>query len=285
MKNMTIPKSPVFYHIPKCAGTWFWAGCIRASIEYLGDGKIRQIDVTSEQDEIRKLRLLATGRGNFFGRNKNIVLPQPELESFLTDQRTTHIFALNIEPSADLHPALNYSISLLSRFGGATPASMLLMRHPFERVQSLFYYLRDVGHWEPTAGLIKSATFEAYIQSGECESNWLVRRLGSLADQDEVNEEALERAKISLRQFDLVGTTECMDQFFDEARTRFNITINPGNVAYFRSKEVENRNLVSSKTRLSPEIREVFNEINKYDIALYLDFIHRGNKLSSTNQT
>lgn len=277
---MIIPqgqKVPVFYHVPKCAGTWFWAACIRASLEHSAPDKIRQIDVNLKSDGIRKLRLLASGEGEFFTQKKNIALDQAELDDFLLEQKTTSILAANIEPTADFHPTLHHVIRLLTRFGGGLPATMLLMRHPLARVQSLFYYLRDVGNWEPTAGLIRAKTFDSYIHSGQCESNWLVRRLSSLTDQDEVSDEAFEKAKSRLGEFDLVGTTEQISEFLEEAQARFNIQVNPGQVEYFGSKEVENRNLVSKKEPLSPEALERFNEINKYDIALY-DFFSKESK-------
>lgn len=113
-------------------------------------------------------------------------------------------------------PLLHESLDLL--FSSEHRGRMFAMvRHPVDRVVSLFYYLQNAD-WEPTYNpAFKEMTIEEYANSTHVEANWMVR---SLINEWEgpITIEMFGQAKEVLRRKCIVG----LISRFDESLQRFN---------------------------------------------------------------
>lgn len=113
-------------------------------------------------------------------------------------------------------PLLHESLDLL--FSSEHRGRMFAMiRHPVDRVVSLFYYLQNAD-WEPTYNpAFKDMTIEEYANSTYVEANWMVR---SLVNEWEgpITIDMFGQAKEILRRKCLVG----LISKFDESLHRFN---------------------------------------------------------------
>ena len=108
-------------------------------------------------------------------------------------------------------PLLRESSELLLDGDNHKGRMFAVIRHPVDRIVSLFYYLQHAT-WEPTYNAqYATMTLEDYAYSPYCESNWMVRSLvnkmeGPLEPAD------IEIAKEIIRKKCIVGLMDRMDE-------------------------------------------------------------------------
>lgn len=262
-----VKTAPLFFHIPKCAGTWFCDAFLFPSLKY--DNGSRPKRVIVKRGSQVTLNLIFEVSAAIFASDSRIIIGEAELEGFLKTQGVTRFLGGVVRAAANFPETSRQLEELASKMGKKTE-NIILLRPPLERAESEYYYLRDVGTWEPTYGILKSRTFKEHVLSGACGSNWIVKKLCGKRESDPINQSDLKEAIQFLSLFSLVGTTEKIDDFLSEAQKRYGIRKNPGNWAHLKdNKKVENRNLVSHKEPIPAEVIRRFEALNQYDILLY----------------
>jgi len=162
-------------------------------------------------------------------------------------------------------------VALLFNGDGHKGRLFSVMRHPIDRVVSIFHYLQQAT-WEPTYNPEYAKwTIDDYVQSEFCESNWMVRALtnkmvGPLASEDVMI------AKEILKRKCLIGLMDRME----ESIVRFHAYFGFGDAGdldcavrnYANGGDLANHH---SHPRLDPngETWKVLERKNGLDIQLY----------------
>lgn len=99
-----------------------------------------------------------------------------------------------------------------------------MLRHPVDRVVSLFYYLQTAD-WEPTYNpIFKDMTIEEYANSTYVEANWMVRSLIN-EWEDPITMDEFGQAKEILRRKCLVGLMSRWSESMDRFNKYFDFTL------------------------------------------------------------
>lgn len=160
----TLKDTPLFWHIPKAGGTsikHMFSECYFGLVEACESG------VTEGHAEDTELQTITMENGWKF-----INVDLSNKEGIFKAQRW------DLVPSKQAHiivtPLLHDATSML--FSHSHKARLfLVIRHPLERVVSLFYYLQNATH-EPTYNpLYQTMTLEEYSNSTFVESNFITR--------------------------------------------------------------------------------------------------------------
>mmetsp|Transcript_16726 Transcript_16726/g.25274 ORF Transcript_16726/g.25274 Transcript_16726/m.25274 type:complete len:178 (+) Transcript_16726:593-1126(+) len=151
--------------------------------------------------------------------------------------------------------------------------AFVMMRHPVDRLISLYYYLKKAT-WEPTySEEWASMTLMEYIQSDHVESNWMVRFLVG-KPEGLVDEHDLEEAKRILLDKFWIGLQPRFAESVQRFGFLFDWKANPNwNACYADVEAGKNRaNSNSAKEHVDIESTEwaMLREVNELDLKLYV---------------
>eukprot|EP00586_Coscinodiscus_wailesii_P008895 CAMPEP_0172522212 /NCGR_PEP_ID=MMETSP1066-20121228/293000_1 /TAXON_ID=671091 /ORGANISM="Coscinodiscus wailesii, Strain CCMP2513" /LENGTH=587 /DNA_ID=CAMNT_0013305195 /DNA_START=52 /DNA_END=1815 /DNA_ORIENTATION=+ len=191
---------PVFWHVPKSAGTFVKS--------YLGScyGKVLA-DAISVQEQVsgKEIKIIES-KGN----NKFVNI---DTSSIAGIQRAYKIgFAENNLADVTITPFI-YEIGVL--FTKDTPGRVFaLFRNPIDRAVSMFNYLQ-YAEWEPTYNSdLKSMSLDDYAKSEYIEDNFVTRSLIHKS-RGELNNSDVSMAMDIIRRKILVGLTEKLNESID----------------------------------------------------------------------
>lgn len=266
---------PVFYHIPKCGGTFFWDHTLAYSMDRqnpdrnkygLGFFKIKNHNnIFKAACYIEKEYL-----NNFLNQTITIDI----FEKHFTNNRFL-LYAFCIISDSKFLDTKKY-IDELADKNSFDPIYVTILRNPIDRLQSIFYYNTEFGEWEKNYQTISQNTFHDYIYSNNLESNWIINHINQNGDiyPDETH---LECAIDILDSFAVVGTLEKINEF-ELSIKKYNIEYRPINSKFYREhmsiEKAMNKNTKSKKRDISQEDIRHLQEKCKYDIALYNYFNH-----------
>ena len=154
---------PVYYHIPKCAGT-YTQNLLYSYFEnhYGKDLQLYSLRLNGFIIANVYLNRVKSSHNNFWF---NV-----EYDDFLKHKHlinTVYAVIINVR---------GFSIHEEIKSHFPTSLSFTLLREPFDRQQSLFNYLSsDVSRREKTHGAYKSKTLQEFLGSYEVEDCWLIR--------------------------------------------------------------------------------------------------------------
>lgn len=221
----SLPSLPMFWHIPKAAGT-----AMEALLVFLYNKTILIHEQASPTEATWK-RVKAGGK--VAGEDSPWVVHEP-----------TEITAAEVAAAAEQSGGAKLAIMTdlpfinLPLLKTVRCRLFAVFRQPVTRVVSLFNYLQTAT-WEPTYGKIPSK-FEAYIESSTFESRWLTTALAlppekwAMADALG-SKRLLAEAKRTLSRFCLVGLFDRLPESLTRFETYFNLphTGSPGLRARF----------------------------------------------------
>ena len=282
--NQKLRKIPVSYHIPRCAGTFInfkvmhpslvqqhekyrWA--LRKQKKRVPHKQFYRIDLNLDNS------LDFPGEITFFIAfdNENLDLPGEESSVRIEDfkkylkQDLIRIRGIVINPvSNGILPHFSL-IEEICNIVSCEPCYFTILRKPFGWHQSMFYYLRDVGVWEPTHGKFKGMSFSDYINSEFLPDSWLIRNLIGLRDDHAIISKEYDETIQLLYKFK-IGFFENLPKFLKELKEEFGFSVHDIET----ENDLTNKNKISRKediSELSENDLKVFNERVKYDIMLY----------------
>lgn len=232
--------------------------------------------VIIKRGEHNILDLLLEGESPFFAPSKPQAIQESDLEDFILKMKVNRLVGAVVRSQSIFPEASSNLKKLAERFGHQTE-NLTILRPPLERAESEYYYLRDMGIWEKTFGMVKAGSFNEHILTGGCGTNWLVKKLTGKVGADNLEEMDLEQARAFLSSFSLIGTTEKVESFLAAAKKRYRIEKNPANLKHLiNNKRIENKNLISKKEAVSVEAIQHYRMLNTLDVALYDDLFLPG---------
>lgn len=242
--NVTIDKKsflniPVFFHIPKNAGTYFIGVMIiflrlfrRERTDWLKNDheSIKDIEVYSGDKYICRF---ICGDPNNSVINSKIFVPKDDVSVHykceLKKLKPIHLKQLMVFSIVFESDGFGYYQKVLNlmNYGKFKFQKCMILRDPFERAQSMFNYLsnkKSSGH-EPTFKSMSKRKFETYIDSDFVEDSWLIRAFLSLGNHLDISQEDYEKVDELLYDFicvDISNTDKLIDLIF---RRTYNYTI------------------------------------------------------------
>ncbi|MBT7241684.1 MAG: hypothetical protein HN878_04295, partial [Candidatus Diapherotrites archaeon] len=202
---------PVFYHIPRCAGTFLKFNVMIPSLRKNHQKENDELKQTNKEIPWCQLirfdlnldsSLVMPGKITFIVRTAMNKLFCPKFENTVTidkfkeylEKDLVMIVGATINP---IRGSFNQSVELIEDFckmSSCKPKYFTLMRDPFEWHNSFFHYLRDVGKWEPTYGFFENTTFKEYLTSEKISDGWLIRNLNEIPNEKPLTEKDYEKA-------------------------------------------------------------------------------------------
>jgi len=273
-------KLPVFFHVPKCAGTYTFNKIFYVIRNYICGPNIRHIIV--KRGEYILYRLLCSSEEELAGKYKCI----NDRWTYSVDYDDLDLNDLNllfIEVCArSLNDYKDYIYKNLP--DNLDPYEFIFLREPYERTLSLYNYLSSHrSDHEPTAKGFDYKSFSDYLKSDNLEESWLIREMLKLSDETIVTEEHFDEiCKIldgmlvsNLSDVDSIILKVCKECF---KLKDFDLTI---------KEKHERRNENSSKQvtpykDLDKDAQKHFDNKTKWDKLLYHKYAN--NKIISPSQ-
>lgn len=280
-------KIPVFYHIPKNAGTYVSDWFMIAFRHYRRTHTDWLVSYCKEKETIKCLRIIKdkftiakfivgdpsylcdTNSDLFIAcSNSEFNIDLKDLTSELLDN--LFLFGIIIEGRG-----FKLKEELLSPLKKYTLHQFLILRDSFSRTQSLYSYITSVNSkHEFTHGLIKAPTFESYVLSQQLEDSWLIRQLAKLDDPFPLNETHLNKTIDIMKSFNVYSIKETTKAIKDAFIECYNIDtdhidLKPWDI--FTRNETNQSKIKFEE--MSPEAQKVFRQRVYLDDKLYKTFI------------
>jgi len=280
-------KIPVFYHVPRCAGTFIaeqvmWPSLVKEHRE--NNKKLKQENKPIKYSKIHRFDLDLNDSLKFPGDVSFSVsldhekLTFPTHESAVTAKNLKeylkkdwiYIRGIVINPvSNGIMPYFSL-IEEICQNASCEPYYFTVLRKPFDWHQSMFYYLRDVGTWEPTHGRFTGMSFSDYINSDLISDSWIIRNLTGLPDNKSITKKEYDEVVQLLSRF-TIGFLDDMPTLLGKLREEFGFLVHDVET----EEDLTNKNKISRKehiSELSGQDIKTFNERTEYDTMLYDHF-------------
>ena len=276
--------TPVFFHIPKCAGTYVIKQQLSLIHAYRKKKQIENKDliITSEPGrniEIMKgnqvlVRIIALDIKNICLSNHKFEISKSDITNFKINFEEINIETFNeveIISVTIKSAGFRYWKNILKKIGINSSKKWTIIRDPFEVARSLYFYLNSSDSFhELTHGLINYNTFEDYLKSYSLSDSWLIRNILNLSDDKDLTDDDYLMTLEELKDFEIFNSNQvdsAIDKIFKECH---NISINDININKSRSN-TSNHTGVKLED-LDDETQNIFLQRTKYDRKLYKNY-------------
>ena len=285
---------PVFFHIPKNAGTFIIATMNKFFVRSFkikpDDLNFQRLSVhTSTGHEIKAFVYFNHGWGEdkdikiFKNLGDQVRARHCDLKTFFryVKNEKLKLLALVVEPAGKILDLRNsfYQCWEILKESGKIPINFCVLRNAYDRASSIYNYLNsEESSHEKTHGVFNHlATFQDYIRSDMLEDSWTIRALTGAPSQNPLNEHwKNEAAKFfyendfllaDIKQSEVLLSkvlAECFEERLKEVDTK---NINANKSAYKKEK-------VRFEELTMPD-RDTFLKRTKWDSVLYEDLLEK----------
>ena len=257
---------PVFFHIPKNAGTYCYH-------------KLWSVFVAASQSPYKCNLEVIDSRGNIayrvigsksvpFGSNyrkmNNACWYRIDLESL--DLYDFDVFLIEV---CDISIG-SYKDEIYKKLSkNITPCEFLLLRDPYERVLSLFSYLRSAkSAHESTSGVFGDMTFIEYLNSSYLEGSWLIRGLLKIPNESQVTDTHFKQVCEILDSF-LIADVADVDVLISKVLSKcYNLKLSAVKDEKVYAHKTNNK-VEQDFASLSEQTKAHFNSQTKWDQLLF----------------
>jgi hypothetical protein len=296
---------PVFYHIPKSAGTYIrknFLSLLRILFSnndpYRTDGlfnKVKEIYLRYDRKYIGNFIVLdpmyfiddsGICEKEWISSNKKRAKAMNTFDYFIDLENkdsldklleVCQILSINIF-SAGFRVHEKILNSILNK--NNNPFKFLILRDPFDRACSLFEYLNDeASSHEITHKIFENLVFEEYVLSNQMSDSWLIKNLLDKNDSNELTEKDLnEIINLLSSQFNVYHIDKVDDAICDVLNKCFNFNANNIKSILFNknlTKINATKKLKIKIDSLPENIQSAFLERARYDQILYKHFFKK----------
>lgn len=276
-------KVPIFYHIPKNAGTyvsdWLTIGLRYYKNKYTSwwlnppnakRNSVKRLMVM--KNDILIAKLMVVDQDYYFDSHPGFTSKLSKTEFYIDLQNLTSdlldkvfLFCVVIEGTG--FKIRNHVLALLEKY---ELYQFLILREPLSRCISIYNYIKSKNsQHEPSHNAIQALTFQDYILSEQCEDSWLIRNLLNIANEEELKKIHLEEAKEILKTFkvyDIKYTEQAIQEAFVECYG-------------FSTEEIVLRDMTAYKNKTTEKEKIDFNMLPSFIKQRFLTRVEIDNDL------
>jgi len=288
------PIIPIFFHIPKCAGT-FVLGCMHSMFRQYYRNRLES-DEQQDNRQLQKLKVIIPNHGmlTVFAftpsdvyENENTTTKiddySSELSIFklfsLIKNSEIELFSIVIEPDfywgdiknlIDLRPSFDAAYALCE-VANSNYKCFGTLRSPFQRVLSAFAYLcEETSIHEPNHKKIMCNSLRGYILSDQLEDSWVIRSLSGKLYSEALNQHDFDYVVDFLKDFTFTLNAE--DSINDVFKKSYNITLQDCEfIETNRNRNPDKQDLKLSD--LDEKTQTAYKNKTKFDHLLFKHFI------------
>lgn len=214
--NMPKTKLPVFFHIPKNAGSYVLNKCSFLMRWVYKNTRHYRIDVLKEG--VITYRLLCTSDKKLneeVFKKINNVLHEVELEALVLEDIDICLIVVSNNGLKNYKQEIYKFIPNDSK-----PYEFTLLRDTYSRTQSLYSYIQSSqSAHELYHNSYENMSFSDYLDSSKLEGGWLIKNLLGIPDEDAITEEDFNNACKTLDKmlvYDVSEVEFCLEKMFRE---------------------------------------------------------------------
>jgi hypothetical protein len=285
-------KLPVFYHIPKNAGTYVYSRLLMSFRHYrrkytdwnkkaiTGKDSIKSVQVIQDGNIVARLLV---GDPNYLLENCPLFLKRSntdwdiQLKDF-SKELIQNVFLFGVVLESRGFTIRQKILNFVSDFD---LHEFLILRDPFSRAQSIYNYnVSEESVHDYCHGAIESKNFEEYVISSKLEDSWLIRAFLNLKDSEAINQTHLESVQQILSSFYVYSITETDKAVCEAIDVCYGIDINEIDLRPWdkiTKNETKFKKMLLSE--LSLQAQEVFKVRTLFDQKLYDIYVRPKQKI------
>ena len=176
-------KLPVFFHVPKCAGTYTYNIIFRTIKKYISN-KRELLNVVVKSGEFTKYRIACTSKRPLTAKYKQLAPAKwafcVDYNDLVIDDLDVYFVEVGSSSFGDYKDFLYKSLPV-----NLEPYEFIFLRDPYDSALSFYNYLiSSQSSHEPTGGKITAKSFIDYLNSNQLQSSWLIHALLKIPDSD-----------------------------------------------------------------------------------------------------
>jgi SAM-dependent methyltransferase len=275
LKNIKINKIPVFFHVPKSAGSYIRSWQKKVLEDNLENGFCNKSIIinNTEGNPILKLEIVDDGKletNRYF--NKNMYYDSSVFEISIKDFKTwkkenqIKIFSCTIlSYGFCIHEEL---LDLIKEISNKDLVNYIIIREPLDKEISFYNYIvTEKPHHEKDVIKLKSKSFKSYVESEEMSDSWLINSLVNA--KKPITEKDFDKTIEILKDF-LVFDFDMIDHAIKKInKICYNIDLKIDYNAPINKNKSKIRAGSITREDVSEEIKKIFELRKKWEYKIY----------------